>query len=799
MTRHRLFGIPAVLALLGIFMLAFTACPGGSDTPPRFTASEGTITGEGSITIAPDTAVVAGTIITLTATADDADYQFSSWATSPAVTLTPNATAASVTFVMPESDVTVDAVFTRIGVYNAIVRGDVVGEGAFDILPYPYDSVAPNTNVTLTATATLGAGYEFGTWVINPPVPDLVVTANPLTFAMPGNDITVGVIFVPEEQELPTFEITKGKNVGEGGFTIDPYPHNEIEVGTPITLTADPGTGYMFVNWVIDPPVSLSPGATYATASFTMPSNDVTVHAVFEPHAHNDLVIHRDGPRPGLRVIPIYENPFWHTMGTTQFEPGTPIQDWDTYFELNAVISDGPNGSTAAIRAPNVHPADGHFGFALALAEGETIDLTEVMALSLYMRISEGTHAGRTFGFGNIGTPYSNWNGGHRGPIFAGNENNGVVPLTTEWQRVIVPVPYGVTAPEAINRVFTFTALQWRGRYIYIAEMEFLTEGIELEGLRITGDVEVSLPVNPLDATVNVATFFPGRIAQEFSMVDDGSIHRLFTTTVRAHIIGNQDALEGWDMGSLNRFRVASSNVTEGDADDLVITENGTIVGATGALVAYLTLESEAGLPLLNPPVIRVEFANLDYMSLGDFYGLTGNLNAHTAAHGYWQASWWAAFHPAGYVVAPTLDRPAIFFVRGASFSGMGRNYQSWDLSGFDYITFLVQTGIHTNPRYNAVGQTYRFFLQGPGPGAPNEFGAVGYDFLITDAFEEGWVEITIPLVATNFANEDGEHPDLTNLAGWRFHMLHPPVDTDFTHPTIWVADIYARRDTGGN
>jgi len=81
---------------------------------------------------------------------------------------------------------------------------------------------------------------------------------------------------VTAQYEANTYNIILQVNPAGGGKANANV--NPAAAGTEIILTATPAEGYRFKEWQI-----ISGGVTIADNKFTMPANDVTVRAVFEP------------------------------------------------------------------------------------------------------------------------------------------------------------------------------------------------------------------------------------------------------------------------------------------------------------------------------------------------------------------------------------------------------------------------------------------------------------------------------------------------------------------------------------
>lgn len=167
---------------------------------------------------------------------------------------------------------------------------------------------------------------------------------------------------------------------------------------------------------------------------------------------------------------------------------------------------------------------------------------------------------------------------------------------------------------------------------------------------------------------------------------------------------------------------------------------------------------------------------------IGNFYGLSGGVGGHSGL-GYWHSGWWGVF---GYLP----DRPSVSFMGQSGFSGIGRQDQIWNLSGFDYITFSVRANFTSGTPSgadSAEGERYRFFLETSSNEA-DRFFVNNSDIVITGGFDRRWVEINIPLNA--FRNDADASLDLANVSGWRIHKETQVRDSS----VIWISDIVARR-----
>ena len=150
--------------------------------------------------------------------------------------------------------------------YTVTISNDGNGSGTAS----PSAAVV-GTEITLTATPN--TGYRFKEWeVISGGV---VITNN--KFTMPDGNVEVKAIFEKDAPPAPTeYTVT----VTSGGNGTASASHAKAVVGTEITLTATPNTGYRFKEWEI-----ISGGVTITNNKFTMPDGNVEVKAIFEKDA----------------------------------------------------------------------------------------------------------------------------------------------------------------------------------------------------------------------------------------------------------------------------------------------------------------------------------------------------------------------------------------------------------------------------------------------------------------------------------------------------------------------------------
>src|SRR5258705_132543 len=182
-----------------------------------------TTVGSGSVTKNPSQATYAfGTSVALTATAGTG-YTFTGW--SGDTTTTTNPLSLVIT-----RDRSLTATFT-INTYTVTVT--TVGSGSVTKNP---NQATYNYGTPVTLTANPGTGYSFTGWS-----GDTTTTTNPLSLVITHNRSLTATFTI--NTYLPTVT-----TAGIGSLTQNPNQAT-FDYGTPLTLTAPPGTGYSFTGW----------------------------------------------------------------------------------------------------------------------------------------------------------------------------------------------------------------------------------------------------------------------------------------------------------------------------------------------------------------------------------------------------------------------------------------------------------------------------------------------------------------------------------------------------------------------
>ena len=216
--------------------------------------------GNGSGTASPSAAVV-GTEITLTAT-PNTGYRFKEWEIiSGGVTITNNK------FTMPDGNVEVKAIFEKDAPPAPTEYTVTVTSGGNGTASVSHAKAVVGTEITLTATPN--TGYRFKEWEIISG--GVTITSN--KFTMPDGNVEVRALFEKDAPPAPTeYTVT----VTSGGNGTASASHAKAVVGTEITLTATPNTGYRFKEWEV-----ISGGVVITNNKFTMPDGNVEIRAIF--------------------------------------------------------------------------------------------------------------------------------------------------------------------------------------------------------------------------------------------------------------------------------------------------------------------------------------------------------------------------------------------------------------------------------------------------------------------------------------------------------------------------------------
>ena len=235
-------------------------------------------------------------------------------------TLSVNGTAAAVavgedayTFAQPEENVTITATFEKRNEHT--VMFDANGGSEPEDLPEEVTTAMPAKKVLHGSEYYLPEcefvapeGKQFKAWQIDgmeyPVNVPVTVTA----------DITVKALWEDAPPAPVEYTVTVTTAGGNGTASASPA---EAVVGTEITLTAEPNTGYRFKEWQVESPT----GLVITNNKFTMPNNNVEVKAIFEEDAPPAPT---DPAKPSISVTGSYTyDGSEKTANVTGYDPAT--------------------------------------------------------------------------------------------------------------------------------------------------------------------------------------------------------------------------------------------------------------------------------------------------------------------------------------------------------------------------------------------------------------------------------------------------------------------------------------------
>lgn len=198
----------------------------------------------------------------------DTGYYFSHWTSDYGRFRDPLQAYAALT--MPSIDATLTPVFVKGESYY--LKVEKIGEGTTNIElgNFPQDK-------SILLRATPAQGYVFSGW-LSEAGHFLSSTDEQTFFTMPGENTTVTAVFSLMEEfkkELTVNSLVGGTVNVTGGL---------YAPGMPISLKAEPKTGYRFVGWTIEPAqyADALMDPEFAETELLMPMEAVTISARFE-------------------------------------------------------------------------------------------------------------------------------------------------------------------------------------------------------------------------------------------------------------------------------------------------------------------------------------------------------------------------------------------------------------------------------------------------------------------------------------------------------------------------------------
>lgn len=245
-----------------------TTAPTTTAVPSSYRVSAASDIVGGSISFSSVEAV-AGTTISVYAVSNEG-YSFVSFSSNvDGVTFSQVDTTENVeyTFVMPASDITVSAEFTK---NNYSISASSIANGS---LSFSVNNAQMGDSVTINVTPN--KGYELKTIgsAIDGVVISPITVGSQYKFNMPGRNVVIDATF-----EKISYDVIVASSIHGGSVTVSPAT---AHVGDKITVTYAANSGYSFdkiTTNIDDLSLTKGEGNTY---SFTMPASDVVVDASF--------------------------------------------------------------------------------------------------------------------------------------------------------------------------------------------------------------------------------------------------------------------------------------------------------------------------------------------------------------------------------------------------------------------------------------------------------------------------------------------------------------------------------------
>jgi hypothetical protein len=173
----------------------------------------------------------------------DAGYVLARWeCDNPAVEFD-NPTAAETTFIMPEGDVRITALFTPLQSEAYTITASAGEHGSID----PEGEVIVDEGDSVTFTFEADEGYEIDKVIVDGE--EIEVVGNSYTFENVTGNHSISVSFKAVEEPAKTYTITA--NAGEHG-SIDPEGEVIVDEGDSVTFTFEPDEGYEIDKVIVD-------------------------------------------------------------------------------------------------------------------------------------------------------------------------------------------------------------------------------------------------------------------------------------------------------------------------------------------------------------------------------------------------------------------------------------------------------------------------------------------------------------------------------------------------------------------
>ncbi len=237
----------------------------------------------------------------------NAGYTFEQWNSTPVLSDLADPSATTVTFAMPDSDVTLSAVLQkkipqeysfRI-IINDTSYGTADVNGSYWGATTKDKTFLEGTKITLKANPN--SGFKFVRWADNNNVLKGVdLSGSVVSFTMPDGDVELYLEF---DFIVYYFDVVIQ---GEGDVEIDGKEKNsagkyECTVGEEIAITATPAEEYVFIGWYSNNYAEFQ-SFDESTTTLTCPSSDFTVTANFASSVKELTLTSSDGGKAMINL-----------------------------------------------------------------------------------------------------------------------------------------------------------------------------------------------------------------------------------------------------------------------------------------------------------------------------------------------------------------------------------------------------------------------------------------------------------------------------------------------------------------
>ena len=218
----------------------------------------------------------------LVVTADEKEgFTFNGWKTEGLPKGT-DTTGKTITFEMPDNDVTIEAKIEKIVTKTLkVTKATVTLQDGSEVA----DLNAVRVGTKLVVTADEKEGFTFNGWKTEGLPKGTDTTGKTITFEMPDNDVTIEAKI--EKIVTKTLKIDKATVTLQDGSAVADL--NAVPVGTKLVVTADADTDTsVFKSWSCTGMKLTEEQSKNRELKFDMPDQDVELTAVFEAPATPD-------------------------------------------------------------------------------------------------------------------------------------------------------------------------------------------------------------------------------------------------------------------------------------------------------------------------------------------------------------------------------------------------------------------------------------------------------------------------------------------------------------------------------